>query len=189
MRPLALAALVTLGCARPSPPPHSAPPEAPPAASATPPAADAGAPTVHPHLVLLRAIAGGEALDAHTDPSLGLLVVEHVEAGPGPGASATRQARRDCGARIAADRGAVELIRAALAQGESFPPDCERDVCTVPGMEFAPVYRFVFEGSRLTQILRLSEAALPAEALRARDAYVTSRVEDQRAHRCRPPAP
>lgn len=190
MRSLALTAMLALGCARPSPAPQTPPPEPPRAevAAPAPVAADAAA-TVPPHLALLQAIAAGDALDAHTDPSLGLLVIEHLEAGPGPNTSATRRARRNCGARIAADLPAVELIRAALSQGESFPPTCEGDTCTVPGMEFAPVYRFVFEGSRLTQILRLSGGAHSDEALRARDAYVSSRVEDQRARRCRLPAP
>lgn len=191
MRSLALVTLVSLGCARPSPAPQG-PDTAPLRAAATtttPLAHDAAAPSAPDRLALLRAIAAGEALDAHTDPSLGLLVIEHVEAGPGPNARASRHARRNCGARVAADVAAVELIRAALAQSDSFPPSCEGDTCTVPGMEFAPVYRFVFEGSRLTQILRLSEAALNEEALRARDAFVASRVDDQRARRCRPPTP
>lgn len=163
-----LCGLCFLGCVRGSPAP------------ATP------RPAPRDHLAQLRAIAAGAPLTEHVDPSLGLLVVEQVDPGPGPGASEVRHARRNCGARLAADDAAVALIRAGLSQAESLGVSCEGARCTVQGMEFAPVYRFVFEGDRLTRIERRSEANLSPSQREGRDAWVRSLVDDQHARRCRP---
>lgn len=171
MRSLLPLILALHGCSRAAPRP-----------SGHPPVERSAAPV--DRIALLRSIAGGQPLGPHIDPALGLLLLEHVEAGPGPDARPTRRASRACELR-AGDGGAVALIRAALSQSESFGVACEGAVCTVPGMEHAPAYRFVFAGDGLSQILRLSEAALSAEALRERDAFVASQVSAQRSRPCR----
>lgn len=140
---------------------------------------------VSPREALLRELAAGrQTVAAHSDPAQGVLVVEYVEAGPGPGGRAVRRARRLCGAAIARDRELPRMLRDAITQAESFELACEGDACTVSGMEYAPVWRVTFAGDAVTSVMRLSEAALGEDYLAARDAYVRRQVDAQRARPC-----
>jgi len=159
-----------------------------PAADATAEPVDVPRP-VSPHETLLRELAAGrQSIAAHADPAQGVLVVEYVEAGPGPGARAVRRARRLCGAAIARDRDLPRMLRDAIAQAEHFELGCEGDTCTVQGMEYAPVWRVTFAGDAVTSVMRLSEAAMSEDYLTTRDAYVRRQIDAQRARAC-PGAP
>lgn len=201
--PLLVTALFT-ACERPLPIAHpTAPPTdvaavaAPPEARGAPDAGESGdaparddvtadvAPADPPRARLLRDLAAGRAtLADHTDPARGVLSVEYVEAGPGPGARAVRRARRLCGATLARDAELPRMLRDAVAQAEHLGLACDDDACTVAGMEYAPVWRVAFAGDAVVSVMRLSEAALGDDYLAARDAFVRRQVDAQRARRC-----
>lgn len=181
VRALALAAVI-VACRHPVLPPS--PPRSP-ALAVDAPTAGPDTPAVDPRITLLHDLGAGRArLVDHVDPARGLLVVEYVDAGPGPEGRAVRRARRLCRDDLARDTELPAMVRAALSQAESFGIGCADETCTVAGMEFAPVWRVGFEGPRLHALLRLSEAAMPAEGLATRDAWVRTQVATLRAQPC-----
>lgn len=162
----------------------------PDAVVARPDAVEDAPPAPSPRASLLRDLAAGRtSIAAHTDPARGVLVIEFVEPGPQPRGRGLRSARRLCGREIARDRDLPRMFQNAIAQAEHFPLRCEDDLCTVEGMEYAPVWRVHFAGDAITAVMRLSEAAMGDDFLAARDAVVRRHLDAQRATPCAGAAP
>jgi hypothetical protein len=166
----------------PAPPP----PPPPIAADASTPR-DAGAVIPRGFEALLRAVAGGSVSPQSViDPARGLLLVDFLEATPGPGSRETFTARHLCGESLRHIDGTVRsLLATAVRQSVDMEEaiGCQGMECSVDGMEYqAAIHvRFARRPSGepvIVAIHRISEALMGEDWLARARRYVARQTAD-----------